>query len=112
MLFNSLQFLYFFLPITYVVFWKLTSKRQRYVWLTITGYVFYSFWNWKFCGLMALSTIVSYLAGLGFLTWESHRRRRGHRCFIAARSAKLGESAAAWNTWIEVHKQTVNRNTN
>jgi alginate O-acetyltransferase complex protein AlgI len=76
MLFNSLQFLYFFLPITYLVFWKLTSKRQRYVWLTITGYVFYSFWNWKFCGLMALSTIVSYLAGLGFLKWESPRRRK------------------------------------
>ena len=49
MLFNSLQFLYVFFPVTYFVFLKLTSKKQRYVWLTVSGYVFYSFWNYKFC---------------------------------------------------------------
>ncbi len=76
MLFNSLTFLYFFLPITYFVFWKLTSKKQRYIWLTISGYVFYSFWNYKFCALMALSTAVSYFAGLGFLRWNTLRARR------------------------------------
>ena len=56
MLFNSLSFLYFFLPITYFVFWRLKKKNQRYVWLTITGYVFYGFWNYKFCALMAFVT--------------------------------------------------------
>ena len=80
MLFNSLNFLYFFLPITYFVFWKLRSKSQRYVWLTLSGYVFYSFWNYKFCLLMALSTAVSYFAGLGFLRWKTARERR--LCFI------------------------------
>jgi alginate O-acetyltransferase complex protein AlgI len=67
MLFNSLTFLYVFLPIAYIVFWRLQSRQQRYVWLTVTGYVFYSFWNYKFCALMALSTAISYFAGLGFL---------------------------------------------
>jgi alginate O-acetyltransferase complex protein AlgI len=76
MLFNSLPFLYFFLPVAYFVFWKLTSKKQRYIWLTVSGYVFYSFWNYKFCLLMALSTAVSYFAGLGFLRWRSLRARR------------------------------------
>jgi len=76
MLFISIKFLYFFLPITYLVFWRLRTKSQRYVWLTITGYVFYSFWNPKFCALMALSTAVSYIAGLGFLRWQDARRRR------------------------------------
>src|SRR5258708_21278481 len=76
MLFNSLPFLFFFLPLTYFVFWKLTSKRVRYVWLTITGYIFYSFWNYQFCAIMALSTAVSYVAGLGFLRWEEPRKRR------------------------------------
>jgi alginate O-acetyltransferase complex protein AlgI len=76
MLFNSLNFLFVFLPVTYFVFWKLNSKNQRYVWLTVSGYVFYSFWNYKFCALMALSTAVSYLAGLGFLRWQSLRARR------------------------------------
>src|ERR1039457_3814760 len=76
MLFNSLIFLYLFLPTAYIVFWRLRSKQQRYVWLTITGYVFYSFWNYKFCALMALSTAISYLAGLGFLKWQDPRHRK------------------------------------
>src|ERR1700719_103900 len=76
MLFNSPGFLYFFLPISYFVFWKLTSKNQRYIWLTVCGYVFYSFWNYKFCALLAFSTSVSYFAGLAFLKWKSPRVRR------------------------------------
>jgi len=76
MLFNSLGFLYAFLPITYVVFWRLTGKMPRYVWLAITGYVFYSFWNYKFCSLMLFSTLASYLAGLGFLRWQNPALRR------------------------------------
>ena len=48
MLCNSLPFLYLFLPITYLVFWRLHTRFQRYVWLTITGYIFHSFWNPKF----------------------------------------------------------------
>ena len=58
------------------MFWRLHTRFQRYIWLTITGYVFYSFWNPKFCVLMALSTAVSYGAGIGFLHWTDARRRR------------------------------------
>jgi len=76
MLFNSLGFLYAFLPITYLVFWRLTGKTPRYVWLAISGYVFYSFWNYKFCSLMLFSTLVSYLAGRGLLRWQDPVRRR------------------------------------
>ncbi len=76
MLFNSLRFLFFFLPIVYFVYWRLRSKQQRYVWLTIAGYVFYGSWNYKFCALMAFSTLVSYMAGLGMLRWHEGRLRR------------------------------------
>jgi alginate O-acetyltransferase complex protein AlgI len=76
MLFNSVVFLFEFLPITYVVFWSLRSAQSRYVWLTITGYVFYGYWNWHFCFLMAFSTIVSFVAGLGFLRWDANPHRR------------------------------------
>ena len=76
MLFNSLGFLYLFLPIVYFVFWHLTGKTQRYVLLAISGYVFYSFWNYKFCSLMLFSTVVSYLAGLGLLRWQDPILRR------------------------------------
>ena len=88
MLFNSLSFLYLFLPITYFVFWRLCGSSQRYVWLTITGYVFYGFWNYKFCALMALSTAVSYLAGLGLRTHRDQRWRR--MCLVAPIVIDLG----------------------
>ena len=86
MLFNSLPFLYAFLPVTYFVFWLLRSKTQRYVWLTITGYVFYATWNYKFCALIAFSTVVSYLAGRGFLKWSSPKARHHHHAFEFAQS--------------------------
>src|SRR6266566_7218508 len=76
MLFNSLQFLYLFLPVTYVGFWALKGTTQRHIWLTLTGYAFYATWNYKFCALMAFSTVVSYLAGLGMLRWRDPVRRR------------------------------------
>jgi alginate O-acetyltransferase complex protein AlgI len=76
MLFNSFVFLLAFLPITYLVFWSLQSAKSRYVWLTITGYVFYGYWDPRFCLLMAFSTLVSFTAGLGFLRWSDPRHRR------------------------------------
>jgi alginate O-acetyltransferase complex protein AlgI len=44
--------------------------------LTVTGYVFYGYWDPRFCLLMAFSTTVSYLAGLGFLRWQDQKHRR------------------------------------
>ena len=76
MLFNSFIFLFAFLPVTYVVFWSLRTASTRYVWLTITGYVFYGYWNPWFCLLMAFSTLVSFTAGLGFLRWPDDERKR------------------------------------
>ncbi len=76
MLFNSFVFLFAFLPVCYLVFWSLRTASSRYVWLTISGYVFYGYWNPWFCLLMAFSTLVSYLAGLGFLRWSSDERKR------------------------------------
>lgn len=76
MLFNSAIFLFAFLPITYLVFWRLRAKASRYVWLTLTGYVFYGYWDPRFCLLMAFSTLVSYFAGLGFLRYTTPRARR------------------------------------
>src|SRR5215208_3171709 len=76
MLFNSFIFIFVFLPVAYVVFWSLRTTTSRYVWLTLTGYVFYGYWDARFCLLMAFSTIVSYGAGLGFLRWTDPRRRK------------------------------------
>ena len=76
MLFNSFIFLFAFLPVCYGVFWSLRTARSRYIWLAVTGYVFYGYWDWRFCFLMLFSTLVSYFAGLGFLTWNDPRHRK------------------------------------
>ncbi len=76
MLFNSVVFLFAFLPVAYAVFWALRSASSRYVWLTVTGYVFYGYWDARFCLLMAFSTLVSYGAGLGFLRWKDDPAKR------------------------------------
>ena len=87
MLFNSVEFLFVFLPVTYLVFWALSSARARYVWLTVTGYVFYSYWNPWFTLLMLFSTLVSYTAGLGMLKWGDPNRRK--LCLVVPVTADL-----------------------
>ena len=76
MLFNSLVFLFLFLPIVYFGFWRLRTKKQRYIWLTVASYIFYGTWNYKFCALMAFSTTLSYFAGLAILGSTDPRRRK------------------------------------
>jgi alginate O-acetyltransferase complex protein AlgI len=75
-LFNSVIFIAVFLPVCYLVFWTLRSAEARYVWLTVSGYVFYGYWDARFCLLMAFSTVVSYTAGRGFLQWTDPHRRK------------------------------------
>lgn len=76
MLFNSIEFIFAFLPIAYAVFWSLQTANARYIWLTVTGYVFYGWWDPRFCLLMAFSTLVSYVAGLGMLRSPIGSRQR------------------------------------
>jgi alginate O-acetyltransferase complex protein AlgI len=64
MVFNSDIFLFGFLPIVYFLFWILRSKRSRYLLLGAAGYVFYGWWNWRFCFLLLFSSLVSYFTGI------------------------------------------------
>ena len=53
------------------------GARGRQIALLIASYVFYGWWDWRFCGLMLLLTAVAYLAGLGMA------RRPGSRGILA-----------------------------
>ncbi len=61
MLFNTATFLYF-LVIVLLIYHVVPRKMKNGV-LLVASYVFYAFWNWKFCSLLALSTIVDYHCG-------------------------------------------------
>ena len=61
MLFNSLDFL-IFLPIVLAVYYVLSTRAQN-SWLLIASYVFYGWWDWRFLGLIMLSTVVDYFVG-------------------------------------------------
>jgi alginate O-acetyltransferase complex protein AlgI len=104
MLFNSAVFLFAFLPITYLVFWTLRSKNSRYIWLTVTGYTFYGYWNPKFCLLMLFSTVVSYSAGLGFLRWHG----RGHRRALLVIPVVADLAMLAWFKYADFAIETWN----
>jgi alginate O-acetyltransferase complex protein AlgI len=78
MLFNSRVFLLVFLPIVYFSYWRLKSRNHRYAWLTLSGYVFYSFWDYRFCGLMLFSTLVSYFSAI----WLDRAATPGKRRFF------------------------------
>ena len=82
MLFNSDVFLFGFLPIVFALFWALRTKQQRYVLLTVSGYVFYGWWNWRFCFLLLASSVVSYAAGL--MIARAPDRAAGRRWMIAS----------------------------
>ena len=64
MLFNSFEFL-FFLPIVFILYWFVFKKIQsQNIFILIASYVFYGWWDWKFLGLIFLSTIIDYTIGI------------------------------------------------
>jgi alginate O-acetyltransferase complex protein AlgI len=64
MVFNSNVFLLLFFPIVFGLFWLAMTKRQRYVLLTISGYVFYGYWDWRYCFLLLFSSFVSFFSAV------------------------------------------------
>ncbi|MGI8906545.1 MAG: MBOAT family O-acyltransferase [Candidatus Sumerlaeaceae bacterium] len=62
MVFNTPEFFIFFAIVVglYYVF----NHRWQNILLVGSSYVFYSFWDWRFCGLLAISTILDWYCGL------------------------------------------------
>ena len=76
MSFTSLQFL-LFLPLVFALYWSMRrSVRWQNVLLVVASYVFYGWWDWRFLGLIALTTCASYASGLLLEHFEGHERRR------------------------------------
>ncbi len=77
MLFNSYAFA-IFLPLVLVGYYALSPRRQN-AWLLVASYVFYGWWDWRFLGLILLSTLVDFAAGLGI---ERSRRAAARQAWL------------------------------
>ena len=76
MSFTSLQFL-LFLPLVFALYWVMQHRlRWQNVLLVVASYVFYGWWNWRFLGLIALTTAVSFASGLLLEHFEGRERQR------------------------------------
>ena len=76
MLFNSFEFL-FFLPLVFFLYWFIFKKIQiQNLLILIASYIFYGWWDWKFLGLIFLSTIIDYKIGLLLSKTDNKNKRR------------------------------------
>jgi alginate O-acetyltransferase complex protein AlgI len=53
-----------FLIVCFVVHWGLRHSSARKIWLLGCSYAFYAAWDWRFLGLIVLSTAIDYIAAL------------------------------------------------
>lgn len=75
MLFNSIEFLVFFIIVTSLYF--VIPQRFRWLFLLLASYYFYMCWNPIYIFLIVISTLIDYFAGLGMAkNPEKHKRRK------------------------------------
>jgi len=75
MTFTSLTFV-IFLPVVFALYWALRQRRAQNALLLGAGYFFYGWWDYRFCALMALSSLVDFTAGLVIAGATDPRRRK------------------------------------
>ena len=74
MIFNSLPFL-IFAAVYFLLYFRLHG-RERMGLILISGYFFYGWWDWRFLGLIAFTTVMDFSLGLYIDRSENPRQRR------------------------------------
>jgi len=74
LLFNSIDYA-IFLPLVFLAYWQLGRRAQNWL-LLVASYVFYGWWDWRFLGLIALSSAIDFAVGLALAGAGSVRARR------------------------------------
>ena len=89
MLFNSFEYL-IFLPIVFLLYWFVFDyalskcKHQlmlQNLFIVVVSYIFYGWWDWRFLILIAITTVLSFLSGLGI---ERASTQRGKKAVMIA----------------------------
>ena len=115
MVFTTLTFLVFLVTV-FALYWALGSRQPQNALLLVSSYVFYAWWDWRFCLLMAGSTLVDYFVGAYLHTASDNARKRWLLLSLAINLGLLGvfkyfgffvESAVALLTSLGVQAEVV-----
>ena len=72
--FNSFKFFAFFI-VVYFLYLSLKQKQQNRL-LLIASYFFYGCWDWRFLGLIFISTVTDFFCGLKIDQYQEKQKRR------------------------------------
>jgi D-alanyl-lipoteichoic acid acyltransferase DltB (MBOAT superfamily) len=101
LLFNSIQFLVF-LPTVFALYWFAfrSPLRLQNLLVVAASYLFYGWWDWRFLGLILISTCVDYLVGLRM---QHAPRKIARLLLITSLSVNLGLLGffKYWNFFID-----------
>jgi D-alanyl-lipoteichoic acid acyltransferase DltB (MBOAT superfamily) len=77
MLFNSIEFFLFVIPI-FLIYWFPLSKslKGQNLLLLIGSYFFYGWWDWRFLFLIAFSSILDYFIGMKLESESTGKKRK------------------------------------
>jgi alginate O-acetyltransferase complex protein AlgI len=74
MLFNSFIF-FIFLGIVLPIFYILPNKNSKNIFLLFSSYFFYGYWDWRFCSLLAITTIIDFIVCKHLFKTSDQRKR-------------------------------------
>ena len=89
MLFNSITFA-IFLPIVFLLYWfvfdyAMRGCKHQLLWqnllIVVASYIFYGWWDWRFLVLIGITTVLSFLSGIGI---EKATTIRGKKAVMIA----------------------------
>lgn len=109
MLFNSLEFVLGFLPITLFVFLlvgRFGFHKTAIVWLVAASFFFYGWWNVSYLGLLLLSLIFNYLVGVSLT--HSHAMLQANRKLLLAFGVTVNLGILGYFKYLEFFGYTVN----
>lgn len=74
MIFNSFIFWGFF-AVVLLLYWRLPLRGQNQL-LLLASYIFYGYWDWRYLGLLAASTVVDYYVGYYLVRIDDAHKRK------------------------------------
>jgi len=80
MLFNSYLFIFLFLPFTFLIYYKLitrkiTSKKNILIFLITCSFLFYSYWELNRIFILFLSLLINYLFGKAIIRIKNNKKK-------------------------------------